>query len=593
MKHFFSFLFTSLAVLFHVASAQSFSTRVSSNAIGKKDMLQVEYIAENLELQDLVLPVFSGWSIVSGPNFSSNRLQTGNIVKQQIIYTIILQPQATGRLNIPGAKATIEGRARLSNSIVVEVKNTDHVAGTAPSPIPPVLDRLPFDDDDINDDQVLKKGETVRDKIKNNLLVQLVVSKKSVVVGEPILATYKLCTRIRSQSRVVKQPAFSGCTVIELTSANDPVPQKEKIGDKWYNVYIIRQVQLIPLQAGNMELPEVSIENTITFYRDGQFSYRDLFYNNPSVKPEEATVTFSNKPLLIEVKNLPQPAPDGFNGAVGDFTLSVENTGSGSNPNNGNELAISVRGQGNLQQTKPPVIAWPKGMEGFEPLEKENIDKSSFPFKVTKTISYPFVVSKTGDYTIPPVRFTYFDAADETYKSLVSAPLKVHIKKSSKTILPQAIKNYTNDFYFRLYLILGAGLLALLTGLIFYNRKHRAPATTAKPAEKPIIQPAEAKVDTESYIYEIRELEPGTNGPLFYKQLSKHITSWLAAKFHLKPDDIDAFCDQNGDLANALQKISSVLHSCSVGMYTPMYNIEEAVQHRLTALEAINSLEKL
>ena len=113
MKQLYTYLLLAVVTCTTV-TAQTFSTRVSANSIGKKDALQVEYIAENLDLQDLILPVFNGWSILSGPNFSSNRLQTGNIVKQQVIYTLTLQPQATGRLTVPGAKATIDNKIKLS-----------------------------------------------------------------------------------------------------------------------------------------------------------------------------------------------------------------------------------------------------------------------------------------------------------------------------------------------------------------------------------------------------------------------------------------------------------------------------------------------
>ena len=156
MKQLYTYLFLLLvAVIIGTAiKAQTFSTRVSANSIGKKDAVQVEYVAENVDLQDLILPVFNGWSILSGPNFSSNRLQTGNIVKQQVIYTLTLQPQATGRLNIPGAKATIDNKVKLSNSVVVEVKNTDHVQGSRPTVAPnslPGFDDPMLMDEDIND----------------------------------------------------------------------------------------------------------------------------------------------------------------------------------------------------------------------------------------------------------------------------------------------------------------------------------------------------------------------------------------------------------------------------------------------------------
>ena len=594
MKQLYTYLLLAVVTCTTV-TAQTFSTRVSANSIGKKDALQVEYIAENLDLQDLILPVFNGWSILSGPNFSSNRLQTGNIVKQQVIYTLTLQPQATGRLTVPGAKATIDNKIKLSNTVVVEVKNTDHVQGNNPAVAPtniPGFDDPMLTDENINDDQVLRKGESARDKINKNLLVRLDVNKKTAFVGEPILATYKLCTRIRSQSRVIKQPAFSGATVLEMTS-EDPLPKKEKIGNKWYNVYIIRQVQLIPLQAGLLHLPQASVENKITFYREGQLNYRDLFYNNPAIKPEEVTVTFTNPALDVSIINLPQPSPEGFGGAVGDFSIQINSISEGGQTSNGNELQLIINGNGNLQQTKPPAIKWPKGIEGFDPTEKENIDKTAYPATITKTIAYPYVASKSGDYTIPPVRFVYFNANQKKYISLITKPVALHVKKGTKTILPAAITNYSQEFYTRLYLLLGGALLVILTGLILYNKKRHPVPQKKGPILKQEVINAAPEIDTDQFIFEIRDLEPGVDGPSFYKKLDRSLTAWLLGKYNLAPTELSGFSIQHPNKAHSILTIANVLNSCRVGMYTPLYNVEEAMQHRLMALESIGNLEKM
>ncbi len=595
MKQLYLFLLPALLFFFHGVSAQSFSTKVSAQTIGKKDILQVEYIAENLELREMILPVFNGWSILSGPNFSSNRLQTGNTVKQQVVYTITLQPEATGRLTIPGARATIDNKTRLSNSVSVEVKNVDHIQGNSPAQppaqTPGLLDQL-MQEDDINDEQVLKKGETARDKIQNNLLVVLQVSKKSVFVGEPVLATYKLCTRIRSQSRVVKQPTFSGCTVVEMTATEDPLPQKEKINGKMYNVYIIRQVQLIPLQQGTIQLGEASVENKISFYREGQFSYRDLFYSNPAVKPEEVTVTFQNKPVDVEVKNLPQPVPGGFSGAVGDFELEVTGTNQGGAAGNGNEVQITISGKGNLQQAKTPVVTWPAGLEGFEPVMKEALDKTIFPSAITRKFSYPYVASKAGSYSIAPVSFVYFNAAEKQYINLTSSPLKVNVARATRNILPADKQSFSNDFYTRLYIFLGAGLLAILFGLVLYNRQNKMLSVNAAEPQNTVKVVEEATIESSQFIHQVRELEPSANGPLFYKQLHRSLTAWLWAKYQITQAQINGFSDQHPGKKIALQKIAHVIEGCSVGMYTPLYNIEEAIQHRSSALEAINQLER-
>ena len=52
MKHLSRYIFIFLLLLANSLWAQSFVTRVSSKTMGKKDLLEVQYIAENLDLSD-------------------------------------------------------------------------------------------------------------------------------------------------------------------------------------------------------------------------------------------------------------------------------------------------------------------------------------------------------------------------------------------------------------------------------------------------------------------------------------------------------------------------------------------------------------
>jgi hypothetical protein len=46
--------------------------------------------------------------------------------------------------------------------------------------------------------------------------LKLQTSKTSCYVGEPIVATYKLYTRLKSESKLSKTPSFNGFSVIDL-----------------------------------------------------------------------------------------------------------------------------------------------------------------------------------------------------------------------------------------------------------------------------------------------------------------------------------------------------------------------------------------
>ena len=597
-------IFILLLFIVKLSIAQSFTAKASATTIGKRDVIQIEYTGDNVSLDQFALPRFDKWTIVSGPNMSSSTIQSGNNIKQQIVYSVMLQPNTTGNLVVPGATALVDNKPTRTNGVFVQVKNVEHIGGakaqTQPVPQSSLFDQLPFEDE-LPSNQYLKKGERAIDKIKNNILVRLEVNKRTCYVGEPILATYKLCTKLRSKSKVVKQPQFSGATVIELTEENSD-QHVEKIDGQEYNVFVIRKVELFPLAAGPLVLPETSVENKVSFYKAGNLSYRELYYGAPSVPAEEQLVTLQNKPTVINVLPLP-PFPtignNEFSGAIGNFDFTIL-TSEKVSTNTTNNLIVTIKGAGNLQDLKQPFVQWPRGIEAFDAAEKVEDDKTNFPVRSRKTYSIPFVVDKKGLYTIPPIQFSYFDANANKYVTKSTAPLVLNVVQGQKNIL-KALNpvNAETGFQQRLYIILGGGILAILIGLLWYNGRQKAMAPTPQPApavktnvreEQPpveISRPAASE-----YLYTIRELQPDSNSSLFYKQLCKNLHSYLHAKSNIQAGQLPFYIEQHPEIAATLQQLKVLLDDCSLGMYTPVFTIEEAMQHRLTAIEVLQKLEK-
>lgn len=599
LKRSLSFVF--MLLLCKVPFAQSFVTKASATTIGTNDVVQIDYIAEDVEVDQFVLPSFNKFTLVSGPNVSSSTTQIGNTLKQQVSYSVMLQPTKPGTFIIPGATALINNKPQRSNGVTIVVKSVEHIRGSAPPtqrvPQSSILDQMPFEEQ-VPANQYLKKGEKAIDKIRNNIIVRLEVNKRSCYVGEPILATYKLCTRLRSKSKVVKQPQFSGCTVIELTSEQQDA-HIERINGVEYNVFVIRKVGLFPLEAGRLELPATSVENRVTFYDASRQNYRDLYYGAPSLPVEEQLVTLQNKTEFIEVKPLP-PLPSigasEFSGAVGNFEVMLSTGDKGITTNNTNHLFFTIEGQGNLQQVKAPTIDWPKGIEIFDATEQIEDDKSIFPIKTRKTFSIPFVVDKKGDYTIPAVQFTYFNPNAHKYVTKTTSGLLLRVAQGSKTFLSNPNKARSDDgfgFDERLYILLGAGLLAVIIGLVWFNRRPgaRPEGVTKLPImeEKPV---EIKKPDSTEYLYKIRELQPEHDSSTFYKQLCRNLQDYLRSKFQIEAGQLPVYIEQHPESATELQQLKGLLNNCSLGMYTPTYTIEEAMQHRLLAIDVINRLER-
>ncbi|HXB05478.1 MAG TPA: BatD family protein [Puia sp.] len=431
-----------------------FTTMVSSQDVGKSEYFEVEFVVENARnIDDLMPPDFPGFRIAQGPIQSSGMSIVNGNMSQYKALSFVLEPVKTGKFTIGGAVATVDGKHMRSNSVTVTVRSGGSGSANAhPSPggggnpfnnpffqpsLPDPFGRAPGE---VERDYVLKPGENIKEKIRKNLFVKIQVDKNTCYVGEPIVATYKLYSRLSSESRVTKRPSLNGFSVYDMVDpASDPV-SVEKLNGKDFTVHIIRKTQLIPLQAGSIDLDPVEVENTVHFVkgsggreprRNGN-TLRDLLdqmSDESNLGPEiDENVTLDTKPVTITVKPLPEEnKPAAFGGAVGNFSVEASLGSHTVSAQDEATLHLVVRGRGNLPVIAAPPVAWPDSIRAFDPTAKEDVNKTVAPMTGTKSFDYVFTPRKAGHYTIPAVNFSYFDPATQTYKTAETSPLELQV----------------------------------------------------------------------------------------------------------------------------------------------------------------------
>lgn len=259
----FILLFSAASI---VAQQVKFTTVISSKEIGRGDYVQVEFVVENAkQIDQLSPPAFPDFHIIEVPMQSSGMTVVNGNMSQYKGVSFILQPIKTGKFTIPGATAEIDGKAMRSNVVSVEVtaNSIGNSAGINPM-LMPSMPREPMPDDK---DYVLKPGENIIEKTKKNLFIKVQVDKNTCYVGEPIVATYKLYSRLRSESKVAKYPSLNGFSVYDMVDPNNDAASVETVNGKPFSVHVIRKAQLIPLQAGPVELSQVEVENTVHYIK--------------------------------------------------------------------------------------------------------------------------------------------------------------------------------------------------------------------------------------------------------------------------------------------------------------------------------------
>lgn len=582
-----------------------FSAICPEKKIGKNDLLQIQFKIENAtNVETIIPPSFKNFEVVSGPNQQSGMTSINGKIDQYIAISFFLQPKSTGKFSIGAAVARADGKKFYSNPIVVEV-----TAASVSSSNNPANSLSPFSNFNFNfqapppthqfDDFILKTGESPTEKIKKNLFIKLDVSKKHCFVGEPITASYKLYTRLRSESSITDAPSFNGFSVSDLDVNNNA--SIEKYNGRQYNVYVLRKVQLYPLQPGNFTLDPLVANNKVTFIKAAYAGTQqgDMFFDMlenfaDAASPENAvvdeTVTLKSEPVTIKVKPLPaQNIPKEYKGAVGNFTIQAKLEKNNFTTDDAGILRVVIGGQGNIQLINSPKINWPENIEGFEAKVTDNIDKSSVPMKGSKTFTFPFTVTKAGKYTIDSISFSYFDPASSSYKVIKTAPLQVQVNKG--TGVPK--NPYVNDsespknksfasvhpYELTAGIILLLGIIILI--ILGINRKNKSKSVLEKNVKIDDIKNKIKENELEFIIPEnpllaAHEKLIEDDGAQFYNVLDAALKKYLSAKLKIPVEEITK------------KRVNEELDKCNVGLGTSLMlnSLLEEIEMNLYAMPA-------
>jgi hypothetical protein len=402
-----------------------------------------------------------------------------------------------------------------------------------------------------------------------------------------------------------------------MVDPNSDAASVEKLNGKAFTVHIIRKTQLIPLQAGTIDLDPVEVENTVHFVKGGKQESRrsgnplkDLFdqlSDDNAMGPEvEENVTLDTKPVTITVKPLPeQSKPADYNGAVGSFSIQASLANKSVAAGEEATLDLIVKGKGNLPVINAPRVEWPAGTEAFDPTAKEDINKTTVPMSGSKTFSYVFTPGTPGHYTIPSVSLPYFDPATRSYKKADTEPLDFQVTpavKRAKATDPApapsfattgtgGMKKFVEQHLEWIFTIL---ILSGLAGWLWRQNRHlrRMEQQQKEAAEK---KASTAPVIVVDRLQEARQLFAKNDYMGFYREVNRALWKALIKKLDLPASELN-----KNNIARKLQAkgwdvettlfLENVLNECEMNLYTPAY---DAYNMQQLLRQAESMLDKL
>lgn len=571
----------------------------SKTVVQLNETFQLQFVVEGAnEVDEFIPPAFRNFEQLGGFEKTTGVTWINGSLTEYITFTVNLRPKLKGRLPIASAIVKANGRMATSSTLMIFVKpGAEQVTEERP-------------------DFYLLPNETVKDKIAKNLFIKATLDKRSCYVGEPILATFKLFTRLDSESKIVKRPSLNGFSVVDMEQPESGNFSKEMLNGKMYNCYLIRKVQLFPLQAGQLTIEPVEVENLVRLIKAKARSTKETSTWLDAVMDKmkeaeiesagtiEEKVVLKSEELRVNVLDVPEKnKPESFNGAVGAFTMeaSLLNTTIAANDNA--TLRVVIKGKGNLPMITAPVVNWPSGVDSFDAKLTEAIDKQNAPISGSKTFDIPFSVSKTGTFIIPAIHFSYFDQATKTYHTISSDTLQLQVTPAVKRKTPvfeeAVLQDEGTPRWVWVASVGGTILLLLLTGLLIQAKrdKKKLPDTVMTTETETVVM---EKTSIESFLQPANDAVDNAHKKQFYTLLMQGLQDYMIDRFQLQAQTVHTAAAvailKQQQLTEEADRYQQLMSACEITVFSPLEltdNREEllhAAQKLLQQIEAKHSV---
>ena len=385
----------------------------------------------NAEGKNFQAPSFEGFTVVGGPFTSSSSsfsMVNGSMSHTvRCTYTFALQAYQEGTFHVGSATLTVKGKKVSSEPFDIKVIPDDgsHAAPSGGGS----SSGQGQSQQNTSDPQVSGK----------DLFIRVIPSKKSAYVGEQVVLTYKLYTKVPVSSlSVERMPSYAGFWTKDITDNNGGSLRQtsEYINGIEYTAAEIQKIVVVPQRSGTLPIDPMIIE-CIAQIRTESNRQRSMdpfeaFFNDPFFNRNIANVRkeLTSQTLNLEVKSLPENGkPASFAGAVGNFNFKSEIDKTELSTNEAFTLTLTVSGTGNVELLQMPTPVFPPDFEVYDPKITMNVNNNVNGLSGTKKAEYLVIPRRAGNFTVPAVEFSYFDPSKGAYQTLSSQPYEIKVEK--------------------------------------------------------------------------------------------------------------------------------------------------------------------
>lgn len=601
-------------------SAQNSIKVEAPNVVGADERFNVTFIIEGEKgASDFSWSQGDDFQLVWGPQKGSSTsisvINGKRTSSHQTTYTYILLPKSTGTFQIQPATATVSGE-KISSSpfsiqVVTDASSQRGGQGTQGQ------DKDSSGAGSGGSSQKAATGEIPSE----DLFLRLSLSRSEVVIGEPLTATLKLYQRVNIAGfENAKFPTFNGFWSQETYSPTNIEFKRESFDDKIYNTAVLRSYTLIPQQSGVITIDPAELVCLVNVRVNSPTSNSifDSFFQD-EYRTIRKRVTTS--PVRVKVNSLPAGQPASFGGGVGSFGISARLSSGELKTHDAGSLVITISGRGNVSLLEQPKVNFPPDFEVYDTKSTENTDKSNGGTSGSKSFEFPFIPRSAGDFTIPPVEYSYYDINTGKYVTLRTEPLHIKVAKgkgsessgpvavTSPGVERRDVKSLADDIRFittkkpafaregaffagsaLFWVLLGLMLASFLITWLALRKAAAMRADVAMTKNRRATKMAKARLK------QAGEFLDKNLYTAFYEELHKALIGFVSDKLTMDMTDISRDNIESALLAGGVSKedtdsFTALLDACEFARYSPDAGHEAMNAHYESAVKAISAID--
>jgi hypothetical protein len=367
-------------------------------------------------------PTFEGFYKLMGPqtSYSSSTQLVGGRMYQSTSYSYVYYLQALnpGKYSVPPSVFRYKNKEYKSDSLNIEViKEAATQQGNA--------NAQPNDE----------KSNTVQGG-RSAIFLRLNLSRNEVYMGEHIIATIKMYTRVDIAGlNEIKFPSFNGFLRENLETPPLSSLQRENINGEIYGTGVVQQFLLYPQVTGEITINPVEI-TALLQQKSGQ---TDPFFGEFFQSYQTVPRVIASLPVKVNVKPLPGTKPADFSGIVGNISISAAVNKDTVNVNDAVNYKVTIKGNGNLKLAATPVMKLSPDIEVYDPKVTDNITNNAAGSAGQKTFEFLLIPRHYGEFTIPPLTYTYFNSVKKQYEKLTTKEFTFYARKGTDPGAPVTV----------------------------------------------------------------------------------------------------------------------------------------------------------